>query len=661
VPIVSGVQIRVSVEANMFELGFALSYIALIGFTLVTVRSLTALVVLFFAGFSFSGVALQFASVAGMAVSIHLLRVWLLATLVLIGIVALVIRGRLVTQWNPVTSRLLLGLSGSIALMFTASRLLAPGSPTPLSSVGFFITRVAGEDNAKWLNATAVLADGSNFDAWANVGGPLVLLLSFCATFIAAFSFALYGAVNEVAVSSGSLIFAELLLIVMAPLALAPLAEKRFKKLQGSTIPWPLILLSGVTLTAGVGVLLAYGHLTLQYTLLAFVVWISVFLAPEKKMPWRKVTTLAVIATAMVWFPLSALAVLLIIGLLGYLAIRVVRSRGSERFESAAWLVATGVLTAAMFSFLVSSLTFSLGVGATTASAGDSGSGSGRGIGAISFPTLPLFSNPGGTEQITVTMLILAIIGVFSTVWILGGRKSLSFHALLPYAPILLLVLFLTAIFFADFWSVGDGPNYAALKMSYAVLFPILVVTLPFSILLLPPDVSPTSLGLLRWTGIGVVVLVLSFDTLYPRAVMQLKPSIWPSTAGSPYWFPAEVRDTGNQDLVTNPIGCVFLPRGAEQPTALPSGQKAYSCTRLLSGIAGVEIAAAPIVKWQLDEWLMNRTLWEERYPELVNLAPTSLSRSLILLDIDSKVVGVETLANLLSRYRPIQSNLVSN
>jgi len=206
---------------------------------------------------------------------------------------------------------------------------------------------------------------------------------------------------------------------------------------------------------------------------------------------------------------------------------------------------------------------------------------------------------------------------------------------------------------FADFWSVGDGPNYASLKMAFAVLFPILIVTIPFAILLLPGGPNVTSLGLLRWFGIGTVVVLLSFDTLYPRAFMQLKPQIWPSTADSPYWFPAEVRDTGDQDLSDNPIGCVFLPRGAVKPSALPSGQKVYSCTRLLSGVAGVERDSAPIVKWLLDEWLINTTLWDDRYGELSALPSDALNRKLIVLDADSNVIGVETLGNLLDRYQP--------
>ena len=240
----------------MTDLVFVLVYVVCIAWIIALSRSLTATVVLVFGGFTVSGVILQDLGDAGLEVNIGLLRIWLAVTLAVIALAAFLVRQRIATRWSPQSNLILLGLSGGIALAFSLSRLIAPGAPTPLSSVGFFVTRIAAEDNAKWLNATAALANGSAVDVWANVGGPLVLILTFSATVISAISYVLYGAVNEVAVSSGSLLFTELLLIVLAPLALAPLAEKRFKKLNGNQIPWPLILLSGVTLAAGSPVLL---------------------------------------------------------------------------------------------------------------------------------------------------------------------------------------------------------------------------------------------------------------------------------------------------------------------------------------------------------------------------------------------------------------------
>jgi len=156
-------------------------------------------------------------------------------------------------------------------------------------------------------------------------------------------------------------------------------------------------------------------------------------------------------------------------------------------------------------------------------------------------------------------------------------------------------------------------------------------------------------------SAVALIVVMLTLDTLLPRAVLQLKPANWPSVSGSPYWYPAEVRDTGDQALSRNPVGCVFLPRGAKAPTGLPQGQVIYTCTRLLAGVAGVETLAAPIVKWELDEWLQNRSMWGEVHPQFSALSPEIQGRSLILLDGDRQVIGLESLGVLLSRFPPLE------
>ena len=59
------------------------------------------------------------------------------------------------------------------------------------------------------------------------VGGPLLLVLVFAATMIGLASTLLYGGVNEVAVASGTLILGEMLMVVVAPFALAPIVQAR--------------------------------------------------------------------------------------------------------------------------------------------------------------------------------------------------------------------------------------------------------------------------------------------------------------------------------------------------------------------------------------------------------------------------------------------------
>jgi hypothetical protein len=568
-------------------------------------------------------------------------------------------RGQRVALWQKSSSWILLGSSGFFTLAFLVSRMLAPGELTPLSSVGFFVEKVAAEDNAKWLNATSQLADASIVDTWANVGGPLILVMTFAATLIGSMSFLLYGAVNEVAVSAGSVIFTQIFMVIISPFALAPIIEKRYRKISGGKLlPATYSLLSVAVLAASTAVLITYGHVTLQFTIIAITLWIASFLAPTAGLPGRLLTTFAVIATAMVWFPLGGISLMLLIALLAYFVYAVLRKSGEHRVAAITGLVTTLILWVIMFAFLNSSLRFSLGLDPAGTASSEIGGGVAGGIaaavGGIGSVTLPLFDDPGGTEVVTIPLLVLTLISMLGLVWVRVGRNQLTRGQLLTFGPIIVAGGYALIIALADFWAVGSGPNYASLKISFAIFIPILVASLPFALMVFHPGKSRVNaVGL---TAVAAIVVLLTLDTLSPRAVLQLKPANWPNVSSGPYWYPAEVRDIGVQPLASNPVGCVFLPRGSAQPTALPQGQLIYTCTRLLSGVAGVEVSAAPIVKWQLDEWLQNREMWSEMHAYFSSLDPEILGRTLILLDQDRAVVGIETIEGLLRRYQPVDS-----
>jgi len=404
-----------------------------------------------------------------------------------------------------------------------------------------------------------------------------------------------------------------------------------------------------------------YGHITLQFTLITLTLWIATFLAPLPRFPGRLLTTLSVVILAVVWFPLSGLSLAIILGSIAFFTRALLRKGQPSRKNAVIGLAASIGIFVLTIEFLISALGFSLGINQTDTAAGGLGltvvGGIAAAARAISAPTLPLFDDPGGTETMTTLLLMLTLVSVLGLVWVKIGRQGFTKSQLIPFIPIVLAGGYALAIAFADFWAVGSGPNYGSLKISFAVFLPILVASLPFALLTfnqnsgIKRSVGITGLG---FAAIGAIVVLLTLDTLLPRAVLQLKPANWPSVSGGPYWYPAEVRDTGDQSLTTNPIGCVFLPRGAQQPTVLPSGQTIYTCTRLLSGVAGVETAAAPIVKWQLDEWLQNRELWSEMQPYFDQMSPQITNRQLILLDLDKQVIGVESLSSLVQKYQPL-------
>ncbi len=641
----------------MSNLLFGISFIALIALALIASRSMARFAIVTLFTVTVSGAFLQFLSYHSLSVTLGLTQWWLLVTaLLLVGISFYY--GRVAggsALWSRASNWTLVGSSSLITLAFLASRLLAPGDLAPLSSVGYFVQKVAAEDNAKWLNATSQLANGNVIDTWANVGGPLLLVMSLGATLIGALSFLLYGSVNEVAVSAGSVIFTQVFFVVIAPFALAPIVEKTYRKITGGAqLPKLYSLLSIAILTASSAVLLTYGHITLQFTLIVLTLWIGAFLAPIAKFPARLLTTLAVVATAMVWFPLAGLSLVILIGALIYFARGVFRGSGQIRKNSLAGFLLSLVLGILTIQFLNSALRYSLGVDSVSAAPSSGGVGGVvAAVRSITAPTLPLFDDPGGTEQITTVLLVLALVSLLGLVWVRVGKNPFTRGRAIPFLPIVLAGGYSLAIAFTDFWAVGDGPNYGSLKISFAVFLPILVCALPFALMTFHRGSAKVNgLGL---SAVVLVVVMLTLDTLFPRAVLQLKPANWPSVSGSPYWYPAEVRDTGDQSLSSNPVGCVFLPRGAVAPTGLPQGQMIYTCTRLLAGVAGVETLAAPIVKWELDEWLQNRSMWNEVHGPFSALSPEIQGRALILLDADRQVVGLDSLGGLLSRFPPLE------
>lgn len=636
----------------MLDLLFAVIFLGVPIASIVITRSAALTAVLLAGAFGGSGVLLQFLGTTFGSMSLRPLQIWLAVTLLLVLAVAWLGRGWETHRLTRQSALVILGSSAVAAVVFILARLVAPGSPAPLSGVGYLIERTGAEDNAKWLNTAAQLAGGDAVDTWSNVGGPLVLVLVVTATLISVLSTLLYGGVNEVAVSAGALILSEFLMVVVAPFAVAALAQMRRRWAPAgprTTLPWPFTLLAVVTLASGVAVLLALGHLTLQYTLLVLTLWVSVFLVSYRTAHARTVMTLAVICLAEVWFPLNVLAVGLLIALVVY-AVRGLVARRGPTTVYLATLVGSAVVTVLMFDFLRSSIGYALGLDGQAASA--AGSGAARGIAAVAVPTLPLFGSPGGTEAVTYVIAALAVASTLAAAAVVSPLAR-SRAAALALAPIGALVGYAALVTLADFWAIGSGPNYASQKLGFAVTLPVLVATLPVALTWL--DRPRAGMTVARWVAVGAVGALLVFDTLIPRAVIQTKPALWPSAQGEqpPYWWPAEVTETADQPLARNPIGCVYLPQGAERPSVLIDGPKAYSCTRILAGLAGQGVPAAGLVQWQLDEWLQNESNWDHYHQYLSQMSPEVRGRVVIILDEDDQVIGLETIQSLLDRYPP--------
>jgi len=400
-----------------------------------------------------------------------------------------------------------------------------------------------------------------------------------------------------------------------------------------------------------------YGHLTWQFVAIVVTLWMATFLVDSPVPRARLLTSLAVVAAMTVWVPLNVITVVLIVGWSVVLIGRGVRDRSWD------WIGIALVLAVfvGIWQPLRSSFAFVL---ATSAAPSSQSAG---GIAALATPREPVFSfldstllaAAGGVENVGPLLAVLAIVGAIGSavLWDLSPR-DLSTYA--RFVPLGLLVGFLLMLQVLDQWSTGTAPNYGSTKFAFLVAVSVASATVPLALMLISPGIG--SMTAARWVGVGSVVVLLVADSLLVRSLAMVRPEQWtppiPFENPQSYWWPAEVNGSGDQPIVANPIGCVYLPAGAKAPSGiLDSGlsdpQRVYSCTRLLAGLGGEDAGAQPMVDWLRREWLNNERAWQGVYGYLAGMPDEVLDRPVILLDDGSNVIGLESMRSLLERHPP--------
>ncbi|MEI8082399.1 MAG: hypothetical protein WCI74_11195, partial [Actinomycetes bacterium] len=540
-----------------------------------------------------------------------------------------------------------------------------------LTPVGFLMGHGNAEDNAKWLDFTSQYATGSPIVQSVPMGGPLELFLVFVGTAMGAMSQAVLGGYNQVAVAANTVVFGEFVMVMIAPLALAPLAEAWFKRPIASRdgrparIPWPLIWLGALVLVTANLIATAYGHLTFQFVVLVTALWITAYLA-DSKVPRARLLTSLIVAIAMtVWVPLNVLAVLLLVGWMATVFVRV--ARGGWRAADPVGIALLVVAVIGIWQPLRSSMAYLFSTAGQSASEVVGGGVHavmaavnvipGLGFVRLGIDESSLFAAGGGTEQTGPILAVLVGAAVLAAA-LVASRQSTSRHEYVRLLAVGLLGLYAVAITVLDQWSTGGGPHYGAMKFTFLTCMVLLGTCVPVGILLVDPERGGMSLP--RWTALAAVVFLLIIDSILPRSVAALRPQQWspPHPFNNPgsYWWPAEVKDAGGQLIQGNPVGCVYLPQGAKVPSAvltseLSPPQRVYSCTRILAGLSGQDTQAQPLVDWLRREWLNNKGAWAEVYDYLSGMPQSVKDKPMILLDDGSNVIGIETVQSLLDRY----------
>ena len=540
--------------------------------------------------------------------------------------------------------------------------------------VSFLMGHSLAEDNAKWLDFTAALASGSSIDQYVPMGGPLQLFLVFVATGMGALSQAVFGGYNEVFVAANSVVYGQYLMVVLAPLAIAPLAEARLRRptlhaVAGQVrVPWPLVWLGASALIVTNLMLTAYGHLTLQFTILVCALWVTTFLAWSRVPRAHLLTSLTVAASMTVWLPMNAIAGALLLGWLVHLIYRPARE-GRKALD----LVSVGLVVfvaVGIWEPMRSSISFVLESSASAAGALVGGLGGGvhaaagvltsvYGAGPIlaGLTDSTLFAAGGGTEQTTSILGGLAALSVIAAA-VVVSRQDRARQLYVRFLPVLLLGGFAVVLNGMDQWATGSAPHYGSYKFTFMVTMVLIASCAPIGLMLL--DSQAYGMTLARWVGLAAVVFALTVDSLLVRSIAAARPTQWspPIPFDNPrsYWWPADVDGSATQSIADSPVACVYLPQGARAPSAildsqLSDPQRVYSCTRLLAGLSGVDGPAQPLVDWLRREWLTNTRAWDVVHQYLAEMPDEVRNRPVILLDDGSNVIGIETVQSLLLRY----------
>jgi len=447
-----------------------------------------------------------------------------------------------------------------------------------------------------------------------------------------------------------TVIGAQHLMMIFAPVAFAPLVE-RWSASKLPRIPLPLIWIGALVLTLVTSVLTEYGHLSLQFVVILLVLWALVFLADA---PWwaRVGLTLGIATTASVWLPLNMLGLAVIVGCIVW----------SVRARKWWGLVLAVIVLIVSWDALITSVLFILGIqidltpGEAGAQIVDLGPVT-RGVSAVVAQSTEIFTIGGGTERVLPLLGGTAIVAVIAAVvmicrW-LANQARIDWSTAVRFAPFLIFGAYVVAITAGDAISSGSAPHYGAIKIAFALAVMAAASYLPVAGMALPSN--PSGMGAARWLAISGVVVLLTWDSLLPRALNAVSPARWAGIdESSPiYWAAAEVKQTSDQPLSSLPVACVVAPPHAPKPSALPWGQETYSCTRLLLGMNGLEGRTGFTNGWLGSEWTQQRSLWDEVYANMPLWSDAVATRPVVVLDQDARLAGFTTFADLIRSNPP--------
>ena len=346
----------------MGNIAFLIAFIVIPIIALWRLKSVTWTLVVTFLSVGFVGAFVQVSAAFGTRWTMVGLQWALTAAMLVVLVVAVAGRNPRPVPWRIQVSSLLLP-SAAVLGFLIVSRVLAPATG-PFADVGYFVLNRGAEDNADWLDFTGRLASGGPADQITILGGPLQLLLVFTATLAATLSLLAFGGVNQVLVAADSVLYAQFFLAALAPMTVAPVAERAFASRwsdKRKTVVSPVAVWSGALVLSVMSIAaMGFGHLSMQFTLVTVTLWFGAFWITFPMPRIRVVTTATFALTSLVWFPLAPVAFIALAAYGAKFLVDLLQRRRIDWVSVILWatavvLVAQPMRRALMYIFLTTS------------------------------------------------------------------------------------------------------------------------------------------------------------------------------------------------------------------------------------------------------------------------------------------------------------------
>lgn len=583
-----------------------------------------SIAVVFFGSTALSGIAMELIQLVIHSIPSELGQaVTAIIFLVVTGFVTLRIPRK---RFSPLSPDLfLLWASVLVAGILVAFRVVVINSDFSLFAGAARL--LEAEDNAKWLNFTSHMAAHSGINFESGTGGGVAIILIMAASILEVTSTLAFGGVNQTLVAVDSVILAQGLMIIAAPLALTPalLFSRKSKKPVTSLLSLSVAL---AVLVAAIAAPVNYGHLTLQYAILFIAFMLTLVIYPEFE--GKRISLAVIIGSGLgfVWLPLNVLAVA--ISMIGVFIVFLPAAK-AKLSKSIKLILILNFVATVLAS--LADLRYIAGSGSTSGA-----------------PVRNLVVAEGGTMEADVPLLILGGLTIAIFGYFLSAAPSSKLNMGSKITVVMAPIGFYLLIALYDAWSTGGGPHYGTRKLEYFTLTVLIAVLIPLCIDYMAKSAS--SPKIVRGGLALFVVILLSSSALFPRAIAAIAPTHWPkaSLEFSTEWQQSfEVKDVASQDLASLPIGCLYLKDGKiEAGMGTP-----YLCTRQLVSIKGLENLSSPLIDVVLSG---NTVLPQSWFDSAFAMGPKVLKSNLLLINEKEQVVGEISVEDFINQLKVSQS-----